>query len=41
MVVSPQFFAWVTGFGAKAKIVAPPEVVDRMRGHINTVAAMY
>ena len=41
IVVSPQFFAWVTGFGAKAKIVAPPEVVDRMRGHINTVAAMY
>ena len=41
IVVSPQFFAWVTGFGAKAKIVAPPEVVDRMRGNINSVAAMY
>ncbi len=41
VVVSPQFFAWISGFGTKAKIIAPPEVVNQMREHMNSVAAMY
>lgn len=41
VVVSPQFFAWVTGFGAAAKIIGPDDVVEKMRQHINSVAALY
>lgn len=41
VVVSPQFFAWVSGFGAKAKIIAPASVVDQMREHAKAVAGMY
>jgi len=41
VVVSPQFFAWVTGFGSAARIIGPDDVVDRMRQHIHGVAEMY
>ena len=41
VVVSPQFFAWVTGFGAAAQIISPDDVVEKMRQHINSVAALY
>ena len=41
VVVSPQFFAWVTGFGAAAQISGPDDVVEKMRQHINSVAALY
>ena len=41
VVVSPQFFAWVTGFGAAAQIIGPNDVVEKMRQHINSVAALY
>lgn len=41
VVVSPQFFAWVTGFGASAKIIGPESVVEEMRQHINAVASQY
>ena len=41
VVVSPQFFAWVTGFGAAAQIIGPDDVVEKMRQHINSVAALY
>ena len=40
-MVSPQFFAWVTGFGAAAQIIGPDDVVEKMRQHINSVAALY
>ena len=41
VVVSPQFFAWVTGFGDAAQIIGPDDVVEKMRQHINSVAALY
>ena len=41
VVVSPQFFAWVTGFGAAAQIIGPDDVVEKMRQHINSVATLY
>ena len=39
--VSPQFFAWVSGFGDKVKILSPEDVVAKMCGHAESVAAMY
>lgn len=41
VVVSPQFFAWVLGFGPQAQIVSPAHVVDGMKAHIGSVAALY
>ena len=41
VVVSPQFFAWITGFGAAAQIIGPDDVVEKMRQHINSVATLY
>ena len=41
IVVSPQFFAWVLGFGAGAEIVGPKQVVDDMKNHIASAAAKY
>lgn len=41
VVVSPQFFAWVLGFGPQAQIVGPAHVVDGMKAHIGSVAALY
>lgn len=41
IAVSPQFFAWITGFGTEARITAPESVVREMREHIASVAAAY
>jgi len=41
VVVSPQFFAWVSGFADEAKIVAPEHVVEQMKDHSRRVAAQY
>lgn len=41
VIVSPQFFAWVLGFGSKARILGPESVVEKMREHIKQVAALY
>lgn len=41
VVVGPAFFAWVIGFGSRAKIVRPAKVVEQMRSHISAVAADY
>ena len=41
VVVSPQFFAWVLGFGPQAQIVGPAHVVDSMKAHIGSIAALY
>ena len=41
VVVSPQFFAWVLGFGCKAKILAPESVVGRLKEHIRQVGELY
>ena len=39
--VSPQFFAWVSGFGRLAQILGPDYVVQAMRAHAAEVLAMY
>ena len=41
VVVSPQFFAWVCGFGNRAKILDPEHVAEQMRRHVTGVAALY
>ena len=41
VIVSPQFFAWVCGFGTRAKILEPKYVAEQMRRHVTGVAAMY
>lgn len=41
VVVSPQFFAWVCGFGTAAQIIGPEHVVREMADHVKGIAAMY
>lgn len=41
VVVSPQFFAWVSGFGVAAQIIGPQEVVAKMARHSRAVADLY
>jgi predicted DNA-binding transcriptional regulator YafY len=41
IVVSPQFFAWVLGFGSKAKVLGPESVVRQLQEHIAQVSALY
>ena len=41
VVVSPQFFAWLCGFGAEAQLLSPEGAVNAMREHIKGIAALY
>lgn len=41
VVVSPQFFAWVCGFGDLAQIVGPDAVVEQMRAHVAAIYHLY
>lgn len=41
VVVSPQFFAWVCGFGTAAQIIGTEHVVRKMADHVKGIAAMY
>lgn len=41
VVVSPQFFAWVSGFGVAAQIIGPQDVVTKMAQHSRAVANLY
>ena len=41
VAVSPQFFAWVFGFGTDARILGPEEVRLRMGEYAESVAALY
>ena len=41
VVPSPQFFAWVSGFGPEARILSPEHIVKQMREHIDGIAALY
>lgn len=41
IAVSPQFFAWIFGFGAKAKIIGPSSTVEEMKEFLKTVNAVY
>ena len=39
--VSPTFFAWISTFGRRVKILGPAPVVEKMREFIHRVADMY
>jgi len=39
--VSAQFFAWLCGFGASVKIMAPESVVEKYKKHLDKVREMY
>lgn len=41
IVVSPQFFAWLFGFGKRVEILAPDSVVEEMRAQLAEVAGIY
>ena len=41
VVVSPQFFAWILGFGSLAQIIGPEPVVRQMAAHLASVVPMY
>ena len=39
--VSPTFFAWISTFGRRVKILGPEPVVEKMRNFIQATADMY
>lgn len=41
VAVSPQFFAWVLGFGTSVKIIAPADVKAEMKDYVCAVARTY
>ncbi len=41
VVVSPQFYAWLTPFGTEAEILSPPEVRRGMRRQLEALLSQY
>ena len=41
VIVSPQFFAWLCGFGADAQLLAPTSAAEQMKAYIEEIAALY
>lgn len=41
VVVSPQFFAWLCGFGTRAKVLEPEPVVAAMADYVQRISALY
>ncbi len=41
VVVSPQFYAWLTPFGTRCEILGPPEVRDGFRRHLRELLELY
>lgn len=41
VVVSPQFFAWLCGFGTRAKVLEPEHVVSAMADYVQQISALY
>jgi predicted DNA-binding transcriptional regulator YafY len=39
--LSEMFYAWIFGFGRRAKIMDPPYVADKMREYCQKIAEMY
>ena len=41
VVVSPQFFAWVLGFGDGAQLIGPDSVLEKLKGHLRSINSFY
>jgi len=41
LIVSPQFFGWLFGFGRGVKILHPESLVDKMREYLRQVTEIY
>ena len=41
VMISPQFYAWICGFGVMAKICAPQAVVNDMKDYIQNIQQLY
>ena len=41
VAVSPQFYGWLAGFGAKAKIVSPKEAAESYREFLKGILESY
>ena len=41
VIVSPQFFAWLCGFGADAQLIAPASAAEQMKAYVEEIAALY
>jgi len=39
--ISNQFFGWICGFGKKAKIISPDNVVEQMKNYLETLKSLY
>lgn len=39
--ISDQFFGWILGFGKKAKLLYPADVIDQFRGYTDKIREMY
>lgn len=39
--ISDQFFAWVCGFGKRAKIISPVSVIDRFKKFLGQIQGLY
>ena len=39
--ISEQFFGWILGFGKKAKLISPDDVVGQFREYIDKIREMY
>ena len=39
--ISDQFFGWILGFGKKAKLLYPDDVIDHFRAYMDKIREMY
>ena len=39
--ISDQFFGWILGFGKKAKLLYPDDVIDQFRAYMDKIREMY
>ena len=41
VAVSPQFYAWVLGFGSEAEILGPASVREGLKEHLSGILRLY
>ena len=41
VIVSPQFFAWICGFGTAVKVLGPDHVVQQIAEYVKSIANQY